>query len=359
MRDKCKPKDKLIYDLVSRVKATHIAYRKKIKSVALPYESINETEKRLCNQKSKDLDSKQQPHFLQHITQKKIQTTVLHSPLKHNQQPNFFIPNLHNFATKDTRNLMDVALFRLSKRDKRAGKIIRYQLANGYVEVKAGPDGMASIWDYDIVLMLVSHLTESMNLYKAGRGKKPELTFVLHVRNIAKFCHRNYGGRQIDEIEAALDRLLGTTIKSVNETTLNNGKYIVREAAAEGLIGPYRVISRTDTGKVAYIEIKAPNWLYREITSGEQPDVLTVHPDYFLIEPGLGRFVYRLARRAAGKNRAKWAFKSIYDRSGSSGSFKEFCRILRRLIASNDLPEYQLKEEFGQVGPLLVIKRQF
>ena len=27
------------------------------------------------------------------------------------------------------------------------------------VEVKAGADGMASIWDYDIVLMMISHLT--------------------------------------------------------------------------------------------------------------------------------------------------------------------------------------------------------
>ena len=58
-----------------------------------------------------------------------------------------------------------------------------------------------------------------------------------------------------------------------------------------------------------------------------------MHPDYFLIEPGIGRFVYRLARRAAGKGNAKWAFQTIYERSGSAGTFKEFCRILRKIIA--------------------------
>ena len=80
-----------------------------------------------------------------------------------------------------------------------------------------------------------------------------------------------------------------------------------------------------------------------------------MHPDYFLIDPGIGRFVYRLARRAAGKGEAKWAFQTIYERSGSAGTFKEFRRILRNIIEANDLPEYELREEAGQGGPLLVM----
>ncbi|HEM7839717.1 TPA: replication initiator protein A, partial [Burkholderia multivorans] len=103
---------------------------------------------------------------------------------------------------------------------------------------------------------------------------------------------------------------------------------------------------------------EAPNWIYREITEGKQPDVLTVHPDYFLIEPGMGRFVYRLARRAAGKGKAKWAFRTIYQRSGSAGTFKEFCRILRKLIVADDLPEYTLREEAGQSGPQLLMRHR-
>jgi plasmid replication initiation protein len=279
-------------------------------------------------------------------------------PPENDRQPDFFVPGLYDVATKDNRSLMDVALFRLSKRDKRAGEVIRYELTDGYVEVSAGAHGMASIWDYDIVLMMVSHLTESMNLFKAGRGQMPGRKFVPHTSDIAKFCRRGDGGRQADDIEAALDRLQGTMIKSVRETPSRNGKRNVREVESEGLIGLYRVVSRTDTGKVSSIEITAPDWIYREVTSGAKPDVLTVHPDYFLIEPGLGRFVYRLARRAAGKTDAKWAFKTIYERSGSAGSFKEFCRMMRKLIEANDLPEYALQEEPGQKGPLLLITRR-
>ena len=214
-------------------------------------------------------------------------------------QPDFFVPTLYDVGARDSRSIMDVAVFRLSKRDKRAGEVIHYELTDGYVEVKAGPDGMASVWDYDLVLMMVSHMTEAMNRYREGKGEKPGRVYRPHISDILKFCRRGDGGRQAEEVEGALDRLKGTTIKNVRERPSPNGQRIMREVEAEGLISSYKVVSRTDNGKIAAVEIEAPQWLHREITEGKRPDVLTVHPDYFLIDPGIGRFVYRLARRAA------------------------------------------------------------
>ncbi len=127
---------------------------------------------------------------------------------------------------------------------------------------------------------------------------------------------------------------------------------------AEGLIARYRVLSRTDTKKIASVEIEAPEWIYREVVEGKKPDVLTVHPDYFLIEPGIGRFLYRLARRAAGQTQAKWSFQSIYERSGSTGTLKKFSENLRKVITANDLPEYDLREEAGQSGPQLIMSHR-
>jgi plasmid replication initiation protein len=116
------------------------------------------------------------------------------------------------------------------------------------------------------------------------------------------------------------------------------------------------VIVKSETERPEYIEIELADWMYREITEGKNPDVLTVHPDYFLITPGIGRFLYRLARRAAGKGEARWLFKTIYERSGSTGEFKKFCFTVRKLIGLNDLPEYDLNEEEGQSGPILVMR---
>lgn len=273
---------------------------------------------------------------------------------KGDDQADFFVPGLFDVGGRDTRSIMDVAPFRLSKRDKRAGEIIRHELPDGYVEVKAGPDGMASVWDYDIVLMMISHLTEAMNRWRDGKGEKPSRTFTPHVSDILKFARRGDGSRQVEELEAALDRLKGTTIKTVRDRQTGNGK-TMREVEAEGLINSYRVVSRTDTRRISIVEIEAPKWIYREVVEGKRPEVLTVHPDYFLIDPGIGRFLYRLARRAAGKGTAKWSFRTLFERSGSAGTLKKFTENLRRIIDCKNLPEYALHEEQGKDGPNLVM----
>jgi len=281
----------------------------------------------------------------------------LRRPPAGDEQPDFFVPSLYDVATKENRSIMDVAVFRLSKKDKRAGQVIRYDLPDGHVEVSSGPAGMASVWDYDIVLMAVSHLTEAMNRHREGRGEKPSRKFRPHVSEILKFCRKGDGGKQFEEVEGALDRLKATTIKIIRNRPSRSGR-AVRDVQAEGLLNSYRAISYTDTGKLASVEIELPEWIYKEVVEAKQPEVLTVHRDYFLIEPGIGRFIYRLARRAAGKGEAKWAFFTVYERSGSAGTFKEFCRMLRRIIDANDLPEYSLAEEAGQAGPLLVMRHR-
>lgn len=255
---------------------------------------------------------------------------------------------------------MDVAVFRLSKKDKRPAEILEYKLPDGFVEVSSGAKGMATIWDYDIVLMMISHLTEAMNRYRAGSGKLPPNEFRPHVSEILKFCRRSDGGKQYEAIVGALDRLSTTQFKVVRKAKTKNGKRNPAdlETQAEPLIARYRVISSSESGQVHSVSIKAPEWLYSEITEGKFPNVLTVHPDYFLIEPGIGRFVYRLARQAAGKGQAKWSFKTLFERSGSSGQLKKFAFTLRKLIEKDDLPEYALSEEAGQVGPLLVMRHR-
>ena len=281
-------------------------------------------------------------------------SNTLRKPPGGDAQADFFVPLLYDVSTKDSRSIMDVAVFRLSKKDKRANETIRYERADGYVEVISGEAGMASVWDYDIVLMAISHLNDAMNLHRQGRGEKPSRIFKPHVSEILKFCRRSDGGRQYEEIEGALKRL-STTFVEVVTTTQTKGKRATRTAKGVGLINSYETVSYADNGRLASVSIELPQWVYDEVVEARAPGVLTVHPEYFLIEPGIGRFLYRLARRAAGKTRAKWSFQTIYERSGSTGTFKKFTFTLRGLIETNDLPEYILTEEKGQSGPLLLM----
>ena len=342
--------------------------RKRIEAAARPGETFEQTEERLRaedaarEQEEAQAKAKARAAVLatsgepkpEETPAKKAEPSSVRKPPSGDEQADFFVPSLYDVGGRDNRTVMDVAVFRLSKSNKRAGEMIRYELPDGFVEVTAGHYGMASVWDYDIVLMMVSHLTEAMNRYRDGKGEKPGRTFKPHVSDILKFARRGDGSRQVEEVEKALDRLKGTTIKTVRERTGEDGRKM-REVEAEGLISRYSVLARTDTGRVNAVEIEAPVWIYQEIVGGKQPDVLTVHPDYFLIEPGIGRFVYRLARRAAGKGVAKWSFQTIYERSGSTGTFSKFRENLRKIIKANDLPEYALREEPGQSGPQLVM----
>ncbi|OYV24723.1 MAG: replication protein RepA [Rhodospirillales bacterium 20-58-10] len=281
---------------------------------------------------------------------------TLRRPPTDDAQADFFIPALYDISGKENRSTMDVAVFRLSKKDLRAGALIRYDLSDGYVEVMSGPKGMASVWDYDIVLMAISQLTEAMNRYRAGQGEKPGRRFRPQISEILKFCRKGDGGKQAETVEAALDRLVETRIKIVRSRTSGTGRVMRDVEAGEGLISKYRATSYSDTGKIVSVEIELPDWIYREVVESKKPDVLTVHRDYFLIEQGIARFLYRLARRAAGKGQARWSFRTIFEHSGSAGTFKEFCRILRGIVVANDLPEYALAEDAGQDGPVLAMR---
>ncbi|MCK2122095.1 replication initiator protein A [Pseudomonas sp. PNPG3] len=268
------------------------------------------------------------------------------------EQPDFFAPMLYDVGAKDNRGVMDVAVYRLSKREKRANAVMRYELPDGYVQVTSGPYGMASVWDYDLVLMAISHLTEAMNKFADGeREDIPQQTFRPHIGEVLKFCRKDNGGNQKDFVVDALNRLSTTHVAI--ERTVSRGGEAKRVNNGDPLIHGTRVISNVRTNKVEYVEFRLANWMYEEITSGAKPDVLTVHPDYFLMESGIERFLYRLARKAAGKDSARWGFKTIFVRSGSTSKFKEFCRMIREIIKSNSLPEYHLVEEDGIEGPVL------
>ena len=340
-------------------------HRKRVEAAAQPGETFAEVENRLkADDAAKERETaqekarqhaealaagRQREEGVKDEAKAKAPASSMRKPPEGDAQPDFFVPALYDVGGRDSRHIMDVAVFRLGKKDKRAGELIRYELSDGFVEVTAGPYGMASVWDYDIVLMMVSHLTEAMNRYRDGKGEKPGRTFKPNVSDILKFARRGDGSRQVDEVAAALDRLKGTTVKS------KRGNGNDQETASDGLINNYTILSKTDTGRISSVEIEAPKWIHKQIVEGRQPDVLTVHPDYFLITLGIGRFVYRLARRAAGKSHAQWSFRKLYERSGSTGDFKKFTYTLREMIAANDLPEYTLAERVGKVGPLLVM----
>jgi plasmid replication initiation protein len=94
--------------------------------------------------------------------------------------------------------------------------------------------------------------------------------------------------------------------------------------------------------------ITLPLWLYQGIL--EQGGVLTIHEDYFLLTGGVERWLYRVARKHAGKQEAGWQFtmRQLYEKSGSLARFSDFAIDIRRVVKVDHLPEYTL--ELGKNG---------
>lgn len=286
---------------------------------------------------------------------------VLRAPPENDAQLMFFVPAIYDAPVKDDVNLMDVAPFSLSKKS-RTG-VIRYELKDSLITIEGGAEsGLATVFDYDIFLNMVSYLAEEVRNYRQdeGKGLRPNLPAKVYrptSAHILKFCRRSDGGKSYEDLEAALDRLTKTTIKVTN---LANGKR--REVDSRPLIGGYRVVSRTGTNKIDQVEIVIPDWVYLSVVKSDKTlPLLTLNHDYFLISSALGRFLYRLARKAAGKTEAKYSVRELHKRSGSVQEPRFFLRDLKDFVARTQafpMPDYDLSMQDGQDGPLLRMKRR-
>ncbi|MGA8169356.1 MAG: replication initiator protein A [Methylocystis sp.] len=273
----------------------------------------------------------------------------------------FFSPGIYDAPIKDDVNLMDVAPFALGKKI-RTG-VITYELKDCLITVEGGAEvGIATVFDYDIFLNMVSHLAEEVRRFRieTSKGLRPTLPPKIYrpnVANILKFSHRQSGGRQYEEVEEALRRLAKT---SITITNLAGGKR--RQVDTRPLLGEYRIISKTKTGKIDQIEIHIPDWVYLSVVRAEKTlPLLTMNADYFLISSGLGRFIYRLARKAAGKNEARYTARDLHKRSGSPQDFRFFLRDLKEFVTRTQafpMPDYDLAMTDGRDGPVVLMKRR-
>lgn len=273
----------------------------------------------------------------------------------------FFVPAIYDAPIKDDVNLMDVAPFSISRKVRQG--IITYELKDCLITIEGGAQaGIATVFDYDIFLAMVSHLAEDAKRYRheEQKGLRPApvpMVYRPNAAHILKFCRRSDGGKAYEDLEAALTRLKATSVKVTN---LARGKR--REVDSRSLIQDFRVVSKTDKNRIDLVEIDIPQWVYQSVVSREKTlPLLTMSPDYFLISSGLARFIYRLARKAAGKGTAKYSLAELYKRSGSAQEQRFFFRDLKEFVTRTQafpMPDYDLQIAEGQDGPVLHMTRR-
>ena len=260
------------------------------------------------------------------------------------RQLDLFYAFVGDVPLRDEREGMSLPLVSLSKRKRL--KPIEWTSGDGkrWCRVTANPHfGMATIYDFDVVLWCVSQLNEAV---EHGLQTSPNLRFQAY--DLLKAIGRDVGGDHYKRLEAALERLRSTTV----ETSIRADKRLNK--AMFGWIEAWTHETDQRTGKSLGMTITVPQWLYLAVV--QERAVLAVHPDYFNLTSGLARWLYRLARRHAGKQEAGWRFtlRHLHERSGSTQSYGDFARDVRKQVALNALPEYSLTLLKGRRGHMVM-----
>jgi plasmid replication initiation protein len=244
----------------------------------------------------------------------------------------FFIADIVDWALKDDQHTMEHPFFCLSKTPDH--RIRHYEHNGNTVTIKPGADGLANIWDKDILIYAISQLVQGIN---QGRN---DVGHTLHVTayDLLVATNRYTGGKNYDQLADAFRRLTGTRIETDIKT---NG---IRQREGFGLLDGWKIIERNShNGRMAALELRLSDWLYNAVIAGE---VLTLNRDYFRLAGGLQRRLYELARKHCGYQ-AKWAvnLELLQKKTGSAAALKEFRRLIRKISHHDGLPDYRMRYE--------------
>jgi plasmid replication initiation protein len=240
----------------------------------------------------------------------------------------FFVADILDCALKDDRHSMEHPMFSLSK--KHDHRIRHYEHNGNTVTIKPGADGLATIWDKDILVYAVSQLIEGMN-----QGREPSRVVRMTAYDLLVNTNRHTGGGDYEQLTDAFRRLSGTRVET---NIMTNGERIRQ---GFGLIDEWRVVERNPAnGRMMAIELTLSRWLYNAVIARE---VLTLNRDYFRLGGALERRLYELARKHCGQQ-ARWSIgmELLHKKSGSSDLLKRFRAAVKRLILADSLPQYRM-----------------
>lgn len=247
-------------------------------------------------------------------------------------QPDFFdSPLLGGFRSE--RSIMIYPFFALQKAQRREPMV--FDNGGIRVELHAGKDGIATIYDADLLLYVGSLMADQL-----ARGETPNKTFRFTAHDFLRVAGRWTDGRSYQRIKSIIARLQGTQIR----TNI--------EAGGEGVDGMFSWISegkikykrgRAGEKVMDYVEVTLCDWLHRAILLDRR--ILKIHDGYFDLSP-LERRLYTIARAQVGTQDGwKIGIEQLLTWVGAEMPLRKFKLELTRVGAANALPEYDIKLE--------------
>lgn len=238
---------------------------------------------------------------------------------------------------RDIRDLMGRPFFALGHMARL--EPLRYRSRQMEIVVEASaPLGMATIRDADILLWLTGQIVDALN---------HDLWVSRHVRFTPWRLFQDLGwadgAHQYRRLYGALARLAETRVT----TSLRQGP--------EWRDKPFAWISDVRISREDGVALTLPDWLME--VACDRSHVLSVDPAYFRLYGGLERWLYRLARRHAGRQKEGWRFdlRDLHARSGTLSPWRNFVIDVAGIARRQIVPGYDLKVISGGKQPVLRI----
>jgi len=230
---------------------------------------------------------------------------------------------------RDIRDLMGRPFFPLGKTPRVIS--IDYEARHASVTVSA-PDGsgMATIWDADVLLWLAGQIVDALN---------HDLWVSRHVRFTPWRLFQDLGwatgANEYRRLHGALGRLAATSVA----TSIRHG--------TDWREKPFTWISGLRITRDEGVALTLADWLME--AACDRSRVLSVDPAYFRLGGGLERWLYRLARRHAGRQKDGWRFDlaDLHARSASLTRRRDFAAKIRAIAVRQTIPGYTFRVVSG------------
>lgn len=256
---------------------------------------------------------------------------VVGSSKKSAQKKKTEIIHYPDIPLRDIIDLMEFPFLALSK-DRINPIIYESEDKTQKVEI-SGHRGhfIASIYDWDIILVVAGKIQDILN----NSSDIPQKKITISRHELLKALHKQDGKKERKDLEKSLDRLKMTAIS----TTVNNKDF--RHRAGFGFIDSWGYLERKNNREMRIFRITLSDWLYELCCA--RGSLLKSSQSYFELTSGLKRFLYRTARKHAGKDVWGFSIKTLYEKSGSEGSFKLFKSKLKKVIEADNIPDYSIE----------------
>ena len=248
-------------------------------------------------------------------------------PIRHPQR-DFFILDIADAVPKDDTASMEHPLFSLAtKPDMRH---LEYRNGDNILKITPSGVGLPTIFDKDILIFAISQLVAKKN---RGEEIGKRVRFSAHEMMIA--TNRHTGGKEYQRIEAAFDRLRGTSFK----TNIRAGGKV--ETRVFGMIEEGGFVRDENSFRVDYCEIVLSDWMMNAVNNNE---IVTISEKYFRLRRPLERRLYEICRKHCNKS-PKWhiGLAKLQGKTGSNAPLKKFRHNLREVIEEDNTPFYRLE----------------